>query len=167
MMTALRSRTRISPDALTWLFEVATGAYSDSLSAFSALEFIYTSASKALPPFPFVAVTKFLERMSPSEDCIQKLRLQVSHANKTILGTADRETAIKTFVMLLEVLGRSRALQTGDVPTCIQLLVGIGMDPSTSFNLRLRIKSSINTLLVTFLPNFENQRSQLVSRALS
>lgn len=101
-----------------------------------------------------------LAKLRPSQAVLQALGIELQSPSNPALSLDAGQALLSQFVRVLVALGRMRAIEPEAVPTCVTLLLAIGLDAASTLDARLDVMSAVETLCNAYC---SEARGQVVS----
>lgn len=150
---------------MEWLFEIAICSPGKlGYTSHTVLEHICDHIKKneyftvSLAP-----VLKLLSKFGARSSILKVLEVEVPPYQGAVASKAHRAAALWRLSELLCLFAKKKMLNNEDVPFCVVVLLVIGLDVQTEFNLRLSLKSSLSALIKGYCEESEYQRGKMVS----
>ena len=149
---------------MNWLFEVAIClngdiaiAAHDTLIHISELSTTQENLLVSMSP-----LRKALARYHARMDVLEALGVDNIPCQDNIIDMSQRSEALWRLSEIVTIFASKKMLDEEDVPTYFALILAIGMDRSTSFNLRLSIRRTLNALIRSYCGEFSEERGEMV-----
>lgn len=150
---------------MEWLFEIAICSPGKlGYASHTVLEHICDHIKKnecftiSLSP-----VLKLLSKFGARSSVLELLEVEVPTNEGIIASKVHRSAALWRLSELFCLFATKKMLNSEDVPFCVVVLLAVGLDIQTEFNLRLSLKSSLGALIKEYCEESEYQRGEMVS----
>ncbi|KAH8116636.1 hypothetical protein DFH11DRAFT_1223314 [Phellopilus nigrolimitatus] len=149
---------------LTWLFEIAISAYGSLAdTSFTILRQICERHPFANENIfvSFAPVLKLLSMFGARRDILESLGFDVPSCSASHVKKLQQHEVLWTLSELLGTFGKCKVLDPAIVPSCVALLLAIGMDVATDLDLKLSIMRAVDMLCVTYCEKFARERGEM------
>ena len=152
---------------LPWLFEAALSTHEvvaqSSYTALSRTCQLKNHERLCNVFIPLACIVRVLAKLGAKSDVLASLDLELPSVTDASVNSSQRRNAIWRLVNLTHILGCHKLFFDYDVPSLISLLMAIGMDASTDFDLRQDIVTAIEVLCNGYCGSHSHERSDIVS----
>ncbi|THH04409.1 hypothetical protein EW145_g5543 [Phellinidium pouzarii] len=147
---------------LSWLFEVSLFSQGHlARSSSNLLHHICETHPSAKETFVSVSpILKALVWLGARKDVLDTIGFDDLPCNTH--GNAPYQSEVLwRLSRLINLFGKNKMLDPTVVPSCVSLMIAIGMDVQTDFDLKLSITAAINTLIIGYCSRFTMERGEM------